>query len=161
MISVAAIIPYYQREEGVLARSLKSIAEQQLPEGVSIRIIVVDDQSPLSPEADIASVPLPEGMELRLLMRPNGGPGAARNTGLESLAGDPVDFVAFLDSDDAWRPNHIADAIAAMGEDADFYFCDHERWYNDKSWFTASETITGWFNAAEPPFAPVPDHPAL
>lgn len=155
MTRVAVIIPYYQREPGILVRALQSIAGQRLAEGASVRIIVVDDHSPHSPEADIAGVALPDGFELRLLMRPNGGPGAARNTGLDSLANDPVDFVAFLDSDDSWRPTHLADAIDAMGDGADFYFCDHERFYNEQSWFEASETITRWFNAPEPPFHPV------
>jgi succinoglycan biosynthesis protein ExoW len=157
--TIAAIIPFYQREAGILERSLASIAGQQLPEGVSVRVIVVDDQSPISPEADIAKVALPENIELRLLTRPNGGPGAARNTGLESLAKDPVDFVAFLDSDDVWKPDHLADALAGLGDNADFYFCDHERWYNEQSWFEASETINRWFRATEPPFEPMPGLP--
>lgn len=157
--TIAAIIPYYQREPGILASAISSIAAQRLPGGVSVRIVVIDDSSPLPATVDLAGIVLPEGFELRVLKRPNGGPGAARNTGLDSLAGDPVDFVAFLDSDDTWRPNHLADALAGLGGDADLYFCDHERWYNDKSWFEASETINGWFRAARPPFAPMPGKP--
>ena len=52
----------------------------------------------------------------------NAGPGGARNTGLD-LVSDDTTHVAFLDSDDAWHPGHLAAALDAMGRfDADCCF---------------------------------------
>jgi succinoglycan biosynthesis protein ExoW len=35
--------------------------------------------------------------------------------------------VAFLDSDDFWRPNHLSDAIDTLQQGYDFYFCENRR----------------------------------
>jgi mycofactocin glycosyltransferase len=79
-------------------------------------VIVVDDGSSAADAAAIAHVAA--GAGARLVRRPaNGGPGAARNTGL-AAAGTPL--VAFLDSDCAPRPGwldrllpHFADPATA------------------------------------------------
>jgi succinoglycan biosynthesis protein ExoW len=63
-----------------------------------------------------------------LVAQANAGPGAARNAALDRLWTDGgADFVAFLDSDDIWHPDHLADAIAALDRGYDFYCCDNAR----------------------------------
>ena len=43
--------------------------------------------------------------KIRVIHRPNGGPGAARNSGLEAAQGD---YICFLDSDDQLAPHALA-----------------------------------------------------
>jgi glycosyltransferase involved in cell wall biosynthesis len=54
---------------------------------------------------------------LRIIHQVNCGPGSARNAG---LAASRCDWIAFLDADDIWLPNHLAelDAIRASYPDA-------------------------------------------
>ena len=61
---------------------------------------------------------------MQCIRQPNGGPGAARNTGLDN-APEQARYVAFLDSDDEWSPDHLARAAAALQWGYDFYFADH------------------------------------
>ncbi len=117
---VCVIIPYFQRTPGILGRALKSIADQR---GVEhIYTLVIDDSSPIPADGEI-----PEGFPseaLRILHQPNAGPAIARNTGLDHVPADS-DFVAFLDSDDAWTPTHLRNALDALGDEFDFYFANY------------------------------------
>ena len=116
---VGVIIPFYQKECGILARALNSIAQQVAT--VRIKVVIVDDASPVSAESEVALCPDLSGIELHIIHQPNGGPGAARNAGLDFLPGD-TDVVAFLDSDDEWSPHHVERAVLALGAGYDFYF---------------------------------------
>ncbi len=119
---ITVIIPYFQRTPGILAKALASIAAQQncpLP----VHVIVVDDASPAPAAAEIAPNEAPP-YTLQVIVQANGGPGAARNTGLDN-APKATKYVAFLDSDDEWTPNHLARAVAALENGYDFYFADH------------------------------------
>ena len=116
----AVIIPYFQRQPGVLAATLASIAAQDTREGVNV--YVVDDESPCPPESEVAAVDWPANFTCRIVKQCNGGPGAARNRGLDSLADER--YVAFLDSDDAWNPYHLSSAQFAFEHDFDFYTAD-------------------------------------
>lgn len=116
------MIPYYQRSAGVLRRSLASVAAQQGCPG-PVDIIVVDDASPAPVADEVAALDLPSGMSLRVVARENGGPGAARNTGLDAVPPSTV-YVAFLDSDDEWSTDHLARAVLALEQGYDFYFAD-------------------------------------
>src|SRR5262249_19743417 len=53
---------------------------------------------------------------LRYIRRENGGPNAARTTGLKHATGE---FIAFFDSDDYWLPHHLEDCVAALRANAD------------------------------------------
>ena len=125
-MKVSVVIPYYQEEPGVLARALTSIFAQELDADTTLDVIIANDTSPLDPAVDIAAVgPPPAQITLRVINRPNGGPAAARNTGFAAVPAD-ADYMAMLDSDDTWSPNHIARALEGFRvSGADVYFSDH------------------------------------
>ena len=85
---VSVIIPAYNGA-AFLPEAVASVRAQDLP----VDLIVVDDGS----TDDTAAVAA--ALAVRLVQRPNGGVGAARNSG---LAAATCPFVAFLDVDDLW-----------------------------------------------------------
>lgn len=121
---IAIVIPYYQREPGILRRALESIRNQD--DKPPFHIYVVDDSSPLPVEAELEDLPTDFMQAITVLHQSNAGPGAARNRALDALA-HGVSAVAFLDSDDAWGKDHLANLNAAFAAGADFYFTDHQR----------------------------------
>ena len=106
----------------MLQRAVASVYAQKLQEDWKLDIVIVDDGSPSPPELDVKGDP-PEKISLRVMTRSNGGPAAARNTGLNSVPSS-TDYVAFLDSDDQWSPDHLDHALTTLEDDADFYFSD-------------------------------------
>jgi glycosyltransferase involved in cell wall biosynthesis len=96
----SVIIPTYGRP-GFLGEAVASVLRQSITD---FECIVVDDASPEPPA-------LPDDPRLRLVRRErNGGPPAARNTGIDVATGD---HLAFLDDDDVWTPERLALAATA------------------------------------------------
>ncbi len=136
MISI--VIPYYQRTPGVLARALASVAAQRgCP--MPVHLIVVDDASPAPAEPEISAAMFPAD-SITLVKQPNAGAGAARNAGLDR-APKATRYIAFLDSDDEWSPDHLAHAAAALGAGYDFYFADHHQLGQTTSAFARAARI--------------------
>jgi succinoglycan biosynthesis protein ExoW len=118
---ICVVIPYFQREPGILRRALASIAAQRdcpLP----MHVIVVDDASPIPAAAEVAALGKPP-FSIEVVAQPNAGPGGARNSGLDRVPAG-ARYVAFLDSDDEWTPEHLARAVSALQAGFDFYFTD-------------------------------------
>jgi succinoglycan biosynthesis protein ExoO len=96
----SVIIPAYN-VSGIIRRAIQSAAAQTFP---PLEILVIDDCS----TDDTVEVVRAMGREipsLRLLSTPaNGGPSAARNVGLRAAK---ADWIALLDSDDAWKPGRL------------------------------------------------------
>jgi succinoglycan biosynthesis protein ExoW len=88
-----------------------------------VSVIVVDDASPVPASAEVASLGTAPRFPIRIIDRPNGGPGAARNTALDNLD-SATRYVAFLDSDDEWADDHLGNASFALGRGFDFYFAN-------------------------------------
>ena len=96
--TVSAIIPLHNKVDQIRA-TLKSVINQDF---LAAEIIVIDDGST---DGSIASIhDLVEG-KVRLLYQSNQGPGVTRNHGAAEATGD---WLAFLDADDLWRPNHLS-----------------------------------------------------
>lgn len=93
---VSIIIPTFNRA-GMLREAIESALGQTYSR---YEILVVDDGS----TDDTESVVSAYGGPVRYVKRENGGVGAARNTGLAMARGD---LVAFLDSDDMWKPSKL------------------------------------------------------
>jgi len=123
---IAVIIPFFQHEPGILARALDSVASQHIPDGWSAEVIVVDDGSPRPAQDEVRSLRFPEPLRLRVVRQRNGGVAAARNRGLDEASASAT-LIAFLDSDDEWRPDHLGRAVAAYRSGFDFYFTDNRR----------------------------------
>lgn len=118
---IAVVIPYYQKRAGILSKALRSALGQQ--GDFTLDIIVVDDASPVPARTELADIEAAAG-RVRVAEQPNGGPAAARNRALDLVAHD-TDYVAFLDSDDEWIPEHLTHAVTALEAGHDFYFADH------------------------------------
>ena len=116
----AVIIPFYQREPGILARTLQSVARQNVADQVVV--YVVDDESPVAPEPEVDSVQWGDNFQVRILKKPNGGPASARNYALDRLGDEQ--YVAFLDSDDTWTDYHLSSAHYAFSNGFDLYTAD-------------------------------------
>ncbi len=129
---VAIIIPYFQREPGLLKAAVLSILRQR--DAPPVQMIVVDDGSPLPAEHDLDAFG-PEVRDRILVVRqPNRGAAAARNAGLERVP--PVaEWIAFLDPDDIWGEDHLCTAIAALEKGYDLFFADNRRVGEDRSLF--------------------------
>jgi glycosyltransferase involved in cell wall biosynthesis len=97
---ITVVIPTYNREK-LLPRAIESVLRQTRP---ADEIIIVDDGS----TDNTAEIVIPYESRVRYLKKQNGGPSSARNFGLESSSGE---FIAFLDSDDAWLPEMLETTI--------------------------------------------------
>lgn len=116
---VSVIIPAF-KARNFIDQALESVfAQTHLP----AEIIIVDDDSP-EPIADLLSpfMANQHGVSVRLLQHEkNAGLGAARNTGITAAT---CQWVAFLDHDDLWAPDHLSNIInQLMADDGDLGFC--------------------------------------
>lgn len=121
---VAVIIPFYQTQKGLLQRAISSIAGQIIS-GIEFLVIVVDDSSPVPATCEIDELQIDRDVKIIVERQENGGPGAARNRGIEIALANGAGFVAFIDSDDVWSSCHIKNALTSMSrEGSDWYFSD-------------------------------------
>jgi glycosyltransferase involved in cell wall biosynthesis len=98
---VSVIIPVYNGER-YLGEALQSVLAQDY---TPLEVIVVDDGS------TDASGAVAQQFPVRYFWQPHGGPGATRNLGIARAQGD---LLAFLDADDVWTPNKLADQTAVL-----------------------------------------------
>ena len=101
-ILVTAIIPLYNGAR-FIREALQSVFGQTL---VPDEVIVVDDGS-TDDGAEIVAE-MVKRYPIRLISKENGGQSSARNMGVDHAHGD---LIAFLDQDDAWYPNHLAELV--------------------------------------------------
>ncbi|MCK1317391.1 glycosyltransferase family 2 protein [Bradyrhizobium sp. 162] len=110
---VTAVIPTYNSER-TIARSVRSVFRQDC--GKLSKILVVDDCSTdrtVDVVQEIAGES-PRNIELEIIRNPNNsGGGFSRNRGIDLTE---TEFVALLDADDEWRPNHISASLAWLAE---------------------------------------------
>jgi glycosyltransferase involved in cell wall biosynthesis len=101
-VLISAVIPLYNGE-AFIREALHSVLDQLL---VPDEIIVVDDGSGDAGPEIVAEVAT--RFPIRLLRKDNGGQSSARNLGVDHAHGD---LIAFLDQDDVWYPNHLAELV--------------------------------------------------
>jgi glycosyltransferase involved in cell wall biosynthesis len=104
-LACSVVIPTYNRM-GTLPRAVASVFAQDIRD---FELIIVDDASTDETATWTASLSDPRARLIR--SEQNRGPSAARNLGIEA-ARAPV--IAFLDSDDLYRPNRLSVPLTAL-----------------------------------------------
>lgn len=108
MISIDIILFCYKQEQ-YIEQAIRSIYAQELPEDVTARIIVADDCSPddtlniikrIAQDSPFPVVFLPEEPNMGISLNYE-----------RSFAATKADYVAILEGDDYWLPNHLAQHI--------------------------------------------------
>ena len=105
---VSVIIPTYRAAQSIAA-TLDSVLAQTFKD---YEIIVVNDGSPDTEELE--KVLAPYRGRIIYLRQDNQGPGGARNTGILRARGQ---YVALLDADDLWAPEHLAAQLTVLEAD--------------------------------------------
>ena len=107
------VVPTYNRRLAVI-EAAQSALDQSVRD---IELIVVDDGSTDGTAEALAAI---ADSRLRVIVQPNAGAAAARNRGITEARGR---YVAFLDSDDRFLPDHLADLLPllAQGDDVVAY----------------------------------------
>lgn len=99
--NISVVIPTFNDAE-FLSRALASISKQSYKPS---EIIVVDDGS-FDNKAELVVTNLPDTFPIctTYLWKENNGASSARNYGIKKAKGE---YIAFLDADDEWLPNHL------------------------------------------------------
>lgn len=109
-MTISVVIPTYNRVR-LLAEAVESVVSQTVARA-EIELVIVDDGSTDATPlylADLQRRPTSSNMRLRVVASDHCGiPGKARNRGVAASRGS---LVAFLDSDDLWRPGKLAAQI--------------------------------------------------
>jgi len=122
---VSVIIPAYNK--GVLLlEAVDSVLAQTYPD---LEVIVVDDGSTEDIESMLKKYP---SDKVRYAPIPHSGhPSVVRNTGLSLARGS---LIAFLDSDDRWAPEKLAEQVQVLRDNpniglvsSDAYIIEHEK----------------------------------
>jgi glycosyltransferase involved in cell wall biosynthesis len=103
---VSVVMPLYNKAD-VLPATLKSVLGQSYR---AFELIVVDDGSTDGGGALVASH---ADVRIRLIHQANQGVAAARNRGIREAEGK---WIAFIDADDLWAPDHLEMLVSAVGE---------------------------------------------
>jgi glycosyltransferase involved in cell wall biosynthesis len=101
-----------------IAKALRSVAAQSLP---AFEVIVIDDDSSDDSLAQIER----SGVAVKLLRSNARNAAAARNLGIEAATGR---WLALLDADDLWYPDHLARAATLLGSTEHVAFLSNHDW---------------------------------
>jgi glycosyltransferase involved in cell wall biosynthesis len=105
---VSVIIPSYKTAD-LIPACLDSVFAQTFSD---FEAIVVNDGSPDTPELE--KVVQPYSDRIVYIKQENKRAAAARNTAIRHARGE---FLAFLDSDDTWLPDHLANQMSLFAAD--------------------------------------------
>lgn len=142
---VSVIIPAYNAEN-FISKAVDSILQQEY-QG-KVEIIIIDDKSS-DRTRDVVQRLQSANKDRDIKLLENNrkkGPSGARNTGLLSAKGN---FIAFLDADDLWFPNHLSEGLSFLDKtpevDVVLLNCSVQEEYKGKNisddWFSRRKII--------------------
>lgn len=116
--TISVVIPAFNCAK-YIQQALNSVISQTFPPH---EIIVVNDGSTDDTEKQI----LQFGDKVSYVYQENGGPSKARNIGIQKATGK---YIAFLDADDEWTPQHLENAAAVLTRfsDLEWFACAWQR----------------------------------
>ncbi len=114
-MNISVIIPTYNRVH-TLGQAIESVLAQSLS---PTEIIIVDDGS-TDETAQFIQNNFPS---CHYLFQQNQGVSSARNSGISTATGE---WLAFLDSDDAWMPDKLATQASALESNPEIRLCHTE-----------------------------------
>ncbi|MFZ2313609.1 MAG: glycosyltransferase family A protein [Methylobacter sp.] len=117
-MKISVVVPTYNRRERLKRALLSIFAQTSLPTEVT----VIDDGSTDETGAMIRK----EFPLVNYCYQENSGVSAARNLGIQQSTGD---WLAFLDSDDEWLPEKLANQKALLTANPDHKIC-----HTEESW---------------------------
>ncbi|WP_372522417.1 glycosyltransferase family 2 protein [Sulfuricaulis sp.] len=138
-LAVSVIIPTYNRAS-LVARAIESALAAIGPDD---EILVVDDSSTDDTAVRLAAY----GNNIRHIVIPHGGAGAARNRGVAE-ARNPL--VAFLDSDDEWFADKLELQRNVMEAQPAIAFCFSDFVVRDRHERTFPRYLKNWHNDPRP-----------
>lgn len=109
-MDVSVIIPTYKRPEG-LTRAAESILAQANPCGLSIELVIVDNDPDGSGLASAQAVAKVANMPVRIVHMPDPGVANARNAGLAASTGE---LIAFLDDDEEAPSTWLCELVGTL-----------------------------------------------
>jgi succinoglycan biosynthesis protein ExoM len=95
-----------------IARTLASLAAQDLPAHVTLRVIVADNDETPDARAGVEAAAREHGLDLAYVHAPARNISLARNACLDAARGD---FLAFIDDDEWAAPGWLCALLAAAG----------------------------------------------
>jgi len=132
----SVIIPTYDRDVELL-RAVRSVLTQTHP---NLEVIVVDDAGRIDARQELAVI---EDERLRVhRLDANGGANRARNHGISVSTGH---ILCFLDSDDEWEPNRLADLLShieSVGGDQPAIFSCKLKFQRSVDYFDVKPAVT-------------------
>ncbi|PRP67237.1 glycosyltransferase family 2 protein [Nonlabens agnitus] len=105
-MNILIVIPLYNK-----ADTIKRAVESALGQTVACDILVVDDGST---DASLANLSEIKNDRITVIQQSNHGVSHARNIGIKNAKKNEYDFVAFLDADDYWMPDHLTEISSCM-----------------------------------------------
>ncbi len=120
---LSVVVPFYGVEQ-YIGECLTSIAAQTLDD---LEVILVDDES-LDGSRRVADEFAERDPRFRVVARPNGGLGPARNTGAEHANGE---YLAFIDSDDIVAPFAFEHLVGALDVSGSSFAAGNARRFNN------------------------------
>ncbi len=113
-MNISVIIPCYNAAK-FIGECIDSVVAQSRP---PYEVIVVDDGSTDS-SMDVVHK---AGIAVRVIETNRRGGAGARNAGIQAAAGD---WIAFLDADDIWFPNHLKRAVEVINRTGAVGYINH------------------------------------
>ena len=120
-MKILTVIPLYNKSKTV-ARAIESVLHQ---DESSCDILVIDDGSTDTSYAIAEAI---KSDRINLHRQENRGVSFTRNLGIKKAMEQGYDYIAFLDADDYWLPNHLNQIKAAISTfpSTDIYACNYK-----------------------------------